>query len=84
MVQGSSVVTNVLGGWAVHRFWWKGMRKKHGWLAWILGLLAQLPTLDSIAAFFANEEDLEKEGAYTAHLFHLMGFVTGAAVSAYW
>ena len=80
---GSSLVTNTLGGFAVHRFWWKGMRKRHGWLVWILGLLAQAPTADAILAFFSSFEELLKEGAAPGHLFHLFGFVTGATLSAY-
>ena len=82
-VQGSSVLSSTCGGFAVHRWWWMGMRKRHGWLAWILGLLASYPLLDNIlSVYFMWGPDAEK-GMQIGHFYHLMGLVSGAAASWY-
>jgi hypothetical protein len=91
LIQGSSVVTNTLGGFAFHKFWWKGLRHRHGWLTWMLGLLAQYPTLDATIAMgydmFATKTPGDVSAAdpsLFSHIFHFVGFVTGCVLSAYY
>ena len=82
-VQGSSIVSSTCAGFAVHRWWWMGMRKRHGWLAWILGLLACYPLLDNVMAVYVAWGPDAEMGAQVGHLYHLMGLVSGAATSWY-
>ena len=80
-VSGSSVVTNTLSGFAMHKFWWQGLRHRHGWLVWILGLLAQYPTLDALLALVVMWGPQVETGSQVAHGLHLFGFITGAILS---
>ena len=80
-LQGSSIVTNTLSGFAVHKFWWQGLRHRYGWLVWILGLLAQYPTLDALLALVVMWGPQVETGSQVAHGLHLFGFLTGATLS---
>ena len=84
LTQGSSIVSHTVSGFAVHKFWWKGLRHRHGWLVWILGLLAQYPTVDGIMAAIAMWGPDAETGAQVAHSLHFMGFVLGGILSAYY
>ena len=81
MPQGISVVTNHCSGFAVHRFWWMGMRKKYGWLMWILGLAAQYPTFDALYSYLTIGTAVMEGGVQVGHGMHYFGFVTGCLTS---
>ena len=82
--QGISLVFNVSGGFAAHRFLWKRVTstKQAAWF--LVGLLACAPLLsDLMAAYATLNPDSEMAGNSVDHLGHAVAFLEGLILSIY-
>ena len=80
---GSSIITNLLSGFAVDRFWLQGTWRRFGWFGLVLGLLAQWPTVDAIQAAYYSWGPESEAGVQVGHKYHLLGFMTGVVLSTW-